>query len=47
MIYVLDKGETIQSGMHDELLAEGGLYATLYSLQFRDAKPRLAAVGAK
>ncbi|MAM94594.1 ABC transporter transmembrane domain-containing protein [Parvibaculum sp.] len=47
MIYVLDKGETIQSGTHDELLAEGGLYATLYSLQFRDAKPRLAAVGAK
>lgn len=47
MIYVLDKGETIQSGTHDELLAGGGLYATLYSLQFRDAKPKLAAVGAK
>ena len=46
-IYVLDKGETVQSGTHDELLAEGGLYATLYSLQFRDAKPKLAAVGAK
>ncbi|WP_339613970.1 ABC transporter transmembrane domain-containing protein [uncultured Parvibaculum sp.] len=46
-IYVLDRGEVVQSGSHDELLAEGGLYATLYSLQFRDATPKLAAVGAE
>ncbi|NIJ41443.1 ABC-type multidrug transport system fused ATPase/permease subunit/GT2 family glycosyltransferase [Parvibaculum indicum] len=46
-IYVLDRGEVMQSGTHDELLAEGGLYAHLYSLQFRDSGPKLAAVGAE
>ena len=46
-IYVLDRGEIVQSGSHDDLLAEGGLYATLYSLQFREATPKLAAVGAE
>ncbi|MCB0905584.1 MAG: ATP-binding cassette domain-containing protein, partial [Nocardioidaceae bacterium] len=36
-ILVLDEGGIRQSGTHDELLAEGGLYADLYRTQFRDA----------
>lgn len=35
-IYVMDKGQVIQSGTHDNLLQEGGLYANLYKLQFDD-----------
>jgi len=35
-IYVMDKGRVTQSGTHDELLQEGGLYANLYKLQFDD-----------
>lgn len=33
-ILVMDKGQIIEQGTHDELLAEGGLYATLYETQF-------------
>jgi len=33
-IVVLDEGNIIQMGRHDDLLAEGGLYAELYHLQF-------------
>ena len=33
-IVVLDQGHIIQMGRHDDLLAEGGLYAELYHLQF-------------
>ena len=32
-IYVLDKGRIIESGTHDELLALGGTYHKMYSLQ--------------
>lgn len=46
-IYVLDRGEIMQSGTHHKLLAEGGLYATLYSLQFRDAKQSSATAAAQ
>ncbi len=35
-IYVLDKGEIVESGTHDELIKRGSLYAHLYSLQFPD-----------
>jgi ATP-binding cassette subfamily B protein len=34
-IFVLDHGELVESGTHDELLAHGGLYASLYQTQFR------------
>lgn len=33
-IVVLDKGQIIETGTHDELLAMGGLYQKLYELQF-------------
>lgn len=33
-ILVLDRGRIVQQGRHDELLAEDGLYARLYRLQF-------------
>ncbi|OIO67054.1 MAG: lipid A export permease/ATP-binding protein MsbA [Zetaproteobacteria bacterium CG1_02_53_45] len=33
-IIVLDQGKLVQSGSHNELLAEGGIYAELYHLQF-------------
>lgn len=34
-ILVLDKGRIVQSGTHEALLEEGGLYGYLYDLQFR------------
>lgn len=33
-IVVLDDGHVVQMGRHADLLAEGGLYAELYHLQF-------------
>ena len=35
-ILVLDKGEIVQRGKHDELLAQGGLYREIYELELRD-----------
>jgi len=34
-ILVIHKGEIWEQGSHDELLAQGGLYARLYDLQYR------------
>jgi subfamily B ATP-binding cassette protein MsbA len=31
---VLDKGEVAEVGTHAELLARGGIYSRLYSIQF-------------
>ncbi|RZO83217.1 MAG: ATP-binding cassette domain-containing protein [Oceanococcus sp.] len=36
-IVVMDQGQVVASGTHQELLAQGGLYARLAKLQFRDA----------
>ncbi len=33
-IYVIDGGRTVETGTHDELLAQGGKYRTLVELQF-------------
>jgi len=34
IIYVLDKGEIIQTGTHEELLSQSGIYKKLYDFQF-------------
>jgi subfamily B ATP-binding cassette protein MsbA len=47
IIFVIDEGKVVESGTHDELLDQGGLYARLYELQFRGDEERseeLAAV---
>ncbi len=35
-IVVLDEGKIVQTGSHDALLEQGGIYAELYELQFGD-----------
>ncbi|PVY60591.1 lipid A export permease/ATP-binding protein MsbA [Pusillimonas noertemannii] len=35
-ILVLDAGRIVEQGRHEELLSQGGLYASLYRMQFRD-----------
>ncbi len=35
-ICVIEKGQVVEEGRHDELLAKGGLYAELYKLQFKE-----------
>ena len=34
IILVVDKGEVVERGTHDELMELGGLYAKLYNEQF-------------
>jgi ATP-binding cassette subfamily B protein len=36
-IVVMDKGAVVEQGAHAELIAKGGLYATLAAMQFMDA----------
>ncbi len=36
-IVVMQEGRIVATGRHDELVAQGGLYASLAALQFRDA----------
>ena len=36
-IVVLDSGRIVEQGRHEELLAQEGLYASLYRMQFREA----------
>lgn len=42
-ILVLDKGQIVESGGHEELLAKGGLYSRLYQDQFESEKREEAA----
>jgi len=39
-IVVMDEGQIVAIGRHEELVAAGGLYANLAALQFRDAPPQ-------
>jgi len=45
-IAVLDKGCVVELGTHDELMELNGLYARLYSMQFRDPEEEIAALRA-
>ncbi|HEV7274803.1 MAG TPA: ABC transporter transmembrane domain-containing protein [Devosiaceae bacterium] len=44
-ILVLDKGQLIDQGTHDQLVKKGGRYAELAKLQFRLAAPAIEAAG--
>jgi ATP-binding cassette subfamily C protein len=44
-ILVMDQGRIVAAGTHDTLRAQGGLYARLARLQFRDDPERSAASG--
>jgi ATP-binding cassette subfamily B protein len=41
-IYVLERGGAVESGRHDELLRQGGRYASFYRLQLEQQEPRTA-----
>jgi ATP-binding cassette subfamily B protein len=43
-ILVLERGQVVEQGTHHDLLARGGLYATLYETQFR-ARQEPSSVG--
>lgn len=42
IILVMDKGEIIEKGSHQELLRKGGAYARLHKMQFKDIEPSLS-----
>ncbi len=47
VIFVIDQGRVVEQGTHEELLANGGLYARLYELQFRGEEEAGAPVNSK
>jgi ATP-binding cassette, subfamily B, bacterial MsbA len=46
-IVVLDGGRIIEMGSHEALMEKNGMYARLYSMQFRDPEEELAGLLAK
>jgi len=45
-IHVLHRGQLVESGTHDELMARAGVYQRLYRLQYAEQAAPLAAAGA-
>ncbi len=43
-IAVLDAGQIIELGTHEELMERNGMYARLYAMQFRDPEEELSAL---
>jgi subfamily B ATP-binding cassette protein MsbA len=43
LICVMNRGQIVETGRHAELLAQGGLYARLYAMQFADQRDPIAA----
>lgn len=44
-IVVMERGQVMDEGRHEELLARGGIYADLYRLQFQDGKEVIDTAG--
>ncbi len=45
-IVVMDRGRAVAEGTHEDLLAQGGIYANLYQLQFQGGKTVVDPAGA-
>jgi len=45
LILVLDKGRIVQSGTHEELIQQEGLYRTIYGIQSRIEEEMQAEIG--
>ena len=39
-IVVIDKGQVVETGSHEELMSKGGFYRRLYSIQFEEGRSR-------
>ena len=37
VIFVIDDGQIVEQGTHDQLMKSGGLYSELHELQFKTA----------
>ena len=46
-IYVIEDGQAVESGRHDELLRKSGRYASFYRLQLKEQEPRPPLVAAQ
>ena len=44
-IIILDKGKIVEEGTHQELLEKGGIYTSIYDLQFRSQESGLEEGG--
>ncbi|HKS26608.1 MAG TPA: ABC transporter transmembrane domain-containing protein [Pyrinomonadaceae bacterium] len=45
LIVVMEKGRIVETGRHEELLSQGGLYRRLYELQFADEEEEVLVNG--